>query len=123
MAENARLGESLTSNGRARLLIEAINDYAIYMLDPTGLIASWNAGAQRIKGYAEAEVLGTSFSRFYVEEDRQSGLPARALATAAREGRFEAEGWRVRKDGSRFWAHVVIDAIRGGSGELVGFAK
>jgi len=123
MAQESRLENPLTASGRARLLVEAIHDYAIYMLDPAGLVTSWNAGAQRIKGYAEAEVLGTSFSRFYVEEDRQSGLPARALATAAREGRFEAEGWRVRKDGSRFWAHVVIDAIRGGSGELVGFAK
>jgi PAS domain S-box-containing protein len=123
MAENARLEESLTSNGRARLLIEAIYDYAIYMLDPTGLITSWNAGAQRFKGYAEAEVLGTSFSRFYVEKDRAAGVPARALETAAREGRFESEGWRVRKDGSRFWAHVVIDPIRLPSGDLVGFAK
>src|ERR1700757_4464764 len=123
MAENTRLEESLTSNGRARLLIEAIYDYAIYMLDPTGLITSWNAGAQRFKGYAEAEVLGTSFSRFYVEKDRAAGVPARALETAAREGRFESEGWRVRKDGSRFWAHVVIDPIRDDAGELVGFAK
>src|ERR1700757_2946384 len=123
MAENTRLEESLTSNGRARLLIEAIYDYAIYMLDPTGLITSWNAGAQRFKGYAEAEVLGTSFSRFYVEKDRAAGVPARALETAAREGRFESEGWRVRKDGSRFWAHVVVDPIRDAQGALTGFAK
>ena len=120
MAENARLEESLTSNGRARLLIAAINDYAIYMLDPTGLITSWNAGAQRFKGYTEAEVLGTLFSRFYVEKDRAAGVPARALETAAREGRFESEGWRVRKDGSQFWAHVVIDPIRMPSGDRSG---
>src|ERR1051325_1760727 len=123
MTQRSRLESSLTASRRARLLVEAIHDYAIFMLDPAGQITSWNAGAHRIKGYSEAEVLGTSFSRCYVEEDRQSGLPARALATAAREGKFEAEGWRVRKDGSRFWAHVVIDAIRSGSGELLGFAK
>jgi PAS domain S-box-containing protein len=117
MAENTRLEDPLTSNGRARLLIEAINDYAIYMLDPTGLVTSWNSGAQRFKGYTESEVLGTSFSRFYVEEDQKAGLPARALETSAREGRFESEGWRVRKDGTRFWAHVVIDPIRTPSGK------
>src|SRR5207248_11366436 len=104
MVQKSRLENSHSASGRARLLVEAIHDNAIYMLDPAGLVISWNAGAQRIKGYTEAEVLGTSFSRFYVEEDRQSGLPARALATAARDGRFEAEGWRMRKDGSRFWA-------------------
>ena len=123
MAEENRFAESLTSSGRARLLVEAIHDYAIYMLDPTGLITSWNAGAQRFKGYRAEEVIGTSFSRFYTPEDREAGLPRRALETAAREGKFEAEGWRVRKDGTRFWAHVVIDPIRLPGGELVGFAK
>ncbi len=105
------------------MLVEAIHDYAIYMLDPAGTITSWNAGAQRFKGYAEDEVIGTSFQRFYTPEDRAAGLPARALQAAAREGKFEAEGWRIRKDGTRFWAHVVIDPIRSPAGELVGFAK
>ncbi len=123
MAENSKFEESLTSAGRARLLVEAIHDYAIYMLDPSGTITSWNTGAQRFKGYEAEEVIGTSFSRFYTPEDRESGMPGRALETAAREGKFEAEGWRVRKDGTRFWAHVVIDPIRSSGGELVGFAK
>ena len=106
-----------------RMLVESVVDYAIYMLDPTGRVLNWNAGAERAKGYTPAEIIGEHFSRFYTEEDRASGLPQRALATAEREGRFEAEGWRVRKDGSRFWALVVIDAIRRENGELVGFAK
>ncbi|HSI46637.1 MAG TPA: PAS domain S-box protein [Ideonella sp.] len=108
---------------RYRLLVEAVTDYAIYLLDTAGHVSSWNAGAQRFKGYAESEILGSHFSRFYVDEDRQKGLPARALATAEREGKFEGEGWRQRKDGSRFWAHVVIDPIRDASGALIGFAK
>jgi PAS domain S-box-containing protein len=112
-----------TDEERYRLLIEAVVDYAIYMLDPDGVIVSWNPGAQRFKGYTASEIIGCHFSRFYVEEDRKSGLPARALETAAREGKFESEGWRVRKDGSRFWAHVVIDPVRSPVGELIGFAK
>ncbi|WP_338663040.1 PAS domain S-box protein [Pararoseomonas sp. SCSIO 73927] len=104
------------------LLIQGVVDYAIYMLDPTGLVVSWNPGAERIKGYAPAEVIGTSFSRFYTEEDRAAGTPERALRTAAEEGRFTAEAWRIRKDGTRFWAMVVIDPIRRG-GVLIGFAK
>ena len=108
---------------RYRLLVESIVDYAIYMLDPQGRISSWNRGAQRFKGYTGAEIIGEHFSRFYTDEDRAAGLPARALRTAAREGRFEAEGWRVRQDGTQFWANVVIDPIRGEHGELVGFAK
>jgi PAS domain S-box-containing protein len=104
-------------------LIEAVTDYAIYMLDAEGLVTSWNPGAQRFKGYEESEILGSHFSRFYVEEDRASGLPGRALEIAKLEGRFESEGWRVRKDGTRFWASVVIDPIHAPSGELVGFAK
>lgn len=110
-------------DGRFRLLIDAVVDYAIYMLDPDGVISSWNAGARRFKGYEEAEILGQHFSRFYTEEDRFKGLPQRALDTAAREGRFEGEGWRVRKDGTRFWCHVVIDPIYDPSGRLLGFAK
>ena len=108
---------------RYRLLIGAITDYAIYMLDPAGLVASWNPGAERFKGYRAGEIIGLHFSRFYTEEDRQAGLPARALHTAATEGKFEGEGWRLRKDGTRFWAHVVIDPIRSEDGALIGFAK
>ncbi|WP_433771303.1 PAS domain S-box protein [Pseudomonas putida] len=108
---------------RFRLLVDAVVDYAIYMIDPDGIITSWNAGARRFKGYEEAEILGQHFSRFYTEEDRKAGLPQRALDTALREGRFEGEGWRVRKDGTRFWSSVVIDPIRAASGELLGFAK
>jgi len=106
-----------------RLLVQSVTDYAIYMLDLSGRVISWNAGAQRFKGYAEDEIVGQHFSCFYREEDRNSGLPATALATATREGRFEAEGWRVRKDGTRFWASVVIDPVRDGEGRLIGFAK
>lgn len=106
-----------------RMLVQGVTDYAIYMLSPSGEVTNWNAGAQRIKGYAAEDVLGTSFSRFHTPEDRAAGLPALALATAAREGRFEREGWRIRKDGSRFWAHVVIDAIHNDDGTLAGFAK
>jgi PAS domain S-box-containing protein len=109
--------------GRYRLLVNAVTDYAIYMLDPNGRITSWNPGARRLKGYEEAEILGQHFSRFYIDEDRAAGLPALALATAAKDGRFEREGWRVRKDGSRFWAHVIVDPIRNPAGELVGYAK
>jgi len=110
-------------NGRYRLLVEAIIDYAIYMLDPAGCVTSWNPGARRFKGYEEAEIIGHHFSEFYTEEDRAAGVPARALRTAAEEGCFEAEGWRVRKDGTRFWAHVMIDPIRTAEGELLGYAK
>jgi PAS domain S-box-containing protein len=111
------------SEQRFRLLVQGVQDYAIYMLDPLGHVSSWNRGAERFKGYTDAEIIGEHFSRFYTDEDRATELPARALRTAATEGRFEAEGWRMRKDGTRFWAHVIIDAIRGDHGELVGFAK
>ncbi|MBN9983014.1 hybrid sensor histidine kinase/response regulator [Rhizobium laguerreae] len=114
---------SLDEGGRFRLLVDAITDYAIYMLSPEGIVTSWNTGAQRFKGYKPSEILGEHFSRFYLEEDRAEGVPERALATAAEQGRFEGEGWRRRKDGSRFWAHVVIDPIRRPSGELIGYAK
>jgi PAS domain S-box-containing protein len=114
---------SLDDLQRYRLLIESVIDYAIFMLDPEGHVTTWNPGAARFKGYSEAEILGQHFSRFYTEPDRASGLPARALATAAHKGSFEHEGWRVRKDGTRFWANVVIDSIRAPSGELLGFAK
>src|SRR6201996_3672694 len=100
---------------RYRILVEAVTDYAIYMLDPDGFVTSWNAGAERFKGYRADEIIGSHFSRFYSEDDREAGVPARALATALSEGRFEAEGWRVRKDGLQFWASVVIDPIRSDS--------
>ena len=105
-----------------RLLVENVADYALYMLDPTGIVTSWNIGGQRIKGYAPPEILGQHFSRFYTETDRANGKPARALATAEQHGRYEEEGWRVRKDGTFFWASVIIDPIRE-NGKLVGFAK
>lgn len=114
---------SLLDEERYRLLVDAITDYAIFMLDADGRIVSWNPGAQRFKGYEAWEVLGKHFSHFYTPEDRLARLPEKALRTAASEGRFESEGWRVRKDGNRFWAHVIIDPIWGRSGELLGFAK
>ena len=112
-----------TEAKRYRLLVESISHYAIYMLDPGGTITTWNAGAQRFKGYTADEIIGQHFSRFYTEEDQKEGLPHRALETAATEGKFEQEGWRVRKDGTRLWAHVVIDPIRREDGALIGFAK
>src|SRR5215212_2675951 len=124
MATEARSDAPQTDEQRLRVLVEAVTDYAIYMLDPHGTVTSWNAGAQRFKGYTPDEILGEHFSRFYTKEDRQTDLPKRALETAAREGRFEHEGWRVRKDGTRFWAHVIIDPIRDAStGTLIGYAK
>ena len=123
MERTERFEASKSSEGRFRMLIEAITDYAIYMLDPDGTITSWNAGAKRFKGYDESEILGENFSRFYALEDRNAGLPQRALDAARRDGRFESEGWRVRKDGSRFWALAIIDPIRDSSGRLIGFAK
>jgi len=118
-----RYDSSLTEDGRYRLLVESVRDYAIYMLDPTGVVTSWNRGAVRFKGYQAPEIIGQHFSIFYTEEDKRAGLPKRALDTATREGIFENEGWRVRKDGSQFWAHVVIDPILSEDGELFGFAK
>src|SRR6201997_3418255 len=105
-----------------RLLVEGVADYALYMLDPTGIVTSWNIGGQRIKGYSPEEIVGQHFSRFYTEADRANGKPRRALKIAEEQGRYEEEGWRVRKDGTFFWASVIIDPIREG-GELVGFAK
>lgn len=113
----------LSQEDRYRLLVDAVIDYAIYMLDTTGIICSWNSGARRIKQYEEAEILGRSFSLFYTEDDRRAGLPAKALEMAATMGRFEGESWRVRKDGTRFWALVVIDPIHASDGTLIGFAK
>lgn len=105
------------------LLVQSVTDYAIYMIDPRGQVSSWNPGAERIKGYCPDEIIGQHFSCFYTDEDRRAGEPQRALETALRDGRFAKEGFRVRKDGSRFWASVVIDPIRDDRGTLLGFAK
>jgi len=105
-----------------KLFISSVSDYAIYMLSPDGIVCSWNAGAQRFKGYTEAEILGRHFSCFYTPEDRAANRPAQVLQQAA-QARFEDEGWRVRKDGTRFWASVVIDPVRDAQGTLIGFAK
>ncbi|WP_262266010.1 ATP-binding protein [Microvirga yunnanensis] len=113
----------LTGERRFQLLVDALSDYAIYLLDPQGHVISWNSGAQRCKGYTESEILGQPYAKFYTEEDQAAGEPAQALEVAARDGHHEAEGWRVRKDGSRFWASTVIDPIRDEHGALLGFAK
>jgi PAS domain S-box-containing protein len=105
------------------LLVDSIKDYAIFMLDPDGRVTSWNSGAQRIKGYRRDEILGRNFGKFYTDEDRAAGVPAQLLALAAELGRAEAEGWRVRNDGSRFWASVILDRIDDEAGRHVGFAK
>jgi PAS domain S-box-containing protein len=106
-----------------QLLVESVRDYAIYMLDPEGYVISWNAGAERLKGYRAEEIIGQHFSRFYPPEEVQRGRPQAELRTAAAEGRAEDESWRVRKDGSRFWAYVVVSAMYDPSGQLCGFAK
>ncbi len=111
------------SEQRFRLLVEGVKDYAMYMLDPSGVITSWNAGAARLKGYSADEIIGRHFSCFYTPEDRATGLPARVLEAAAGEGHYEGEGWRVRKDGGRFWAAVELNPLRDEHGELIGFAK
>lgn len=111
------------SENQFRLLVSNVTDYALYMLTPAGIIANWNAGGERIKGYSPGEIIGQSFSRFYTPADQAAGKPARALKIAEETGHYEEEGWRVRKDGSFFWASVVIDPIRDTDGSLVGFAK
>jgi PAS domain S-box-containing protein len=122
-----QLTEALTelrkSEHRFRCLVEGAADHAIFMLDPDGYITDWNSGAERVKGYREEEILGQHFSRFYTPEDQHNGLPRHTLTMAERHGSFETEGWRQRKDGSRFWADIVISAIRDETGNLVGFAK
>ncbi|GAC1551456.1 MAG: PAS domain-containing sensor histidine kinase [Beijerinckiaceae bacterium] len=119
----SKVQPTFSASNAYELLVQGVVDYAIYMLDPEGRIASWNPGAYQIKGYTHEEIIGEHFSRFYTEEDRVAGLPEQALRTAAETGRFSAEAWRVRKDGSRFWAQVVIDALRDDKGRLIGFAK
>ena len=119
-ATSAKLDDS---ERHLQLLVQGVTDYAIFMLDPSGIVVSWNTGAERIKGYRAEEIIGQHFSRFYTEQDRANGVPQRALATALREGRCELEGWRVRKNGEHFWGSVVIDPIHDDAGALVGFAK
>jgi len=118
-----KVSASISEEERYRILIDAIADHAIYMLDPNGVVTSWSSGARRLKGYEPGEIIGQHFSRFYTPEDRAAGLPDRALRIALAEGHFEAEGFRLRKDGSRFWANVVVDPIRDPAGRLIGFAK
>src|SRR6201986_2221747 len=122
LAKQPQQRDLFESERSFRLLVEGVADYALYMLDPTGVITSWNIGGQRIKGYAPDEILGQHFSRFYTETDRANGKPWRALRIAREHGRYEEEGWRVRKDGTFFWASVVIDPIHE-DGRLIGFAK
>jgi PAS domain S-box-containing protein len=124
LTERRRAEEALRqSEERLRLIIHSVKDYAIFMLDPGGVVSTWNTGAERIKGYRADEIIGQHFSRFYPEEDVRGGKCELELERASRDGRFEDEGWRIRKDGSRFWANVVITALRDGGGTIVGFAK
>ena len=118
-----RPGAGTASDDQFRLLVEAVKDYAIFLLDPQGRVVSWNAGAERIKGYTADEILGQEFTRFYEPDDIAAGLPAAMLARAAREGRSQGRGWRVRKDGGRFYAHVTVTALFDGHGQLIGYAK
>jgi PAS domain S-box-containing protein len=122
MADGTRFDTHVSAE-RFQLLVNSVTDYAIYMLDADGYVATWNPGARRFKGYEAEEIVGRHFSTFFTEEDRDRGVPAHALRTAAAEGRFEAEGWRLRKDGTRFWVNAVLDPIRDESGKLIGFAK
>jgi PAS domain S-box-containing protein len=115
--------EDFSEQQRFQLLVSSITDYAIYMIDRTGRVATWNPGAERFKGYTANEVIGQNFSIFFTPEDQEANLPQRALQMALAEGRFEAEGWRVRKDGSRFWANAILDPILDPRGNHVGFAK
>jgi PAS domain S-box-containing protein len=121
--ERAALVALRNSEERFRLLVEGVADYAIYMLDPDGKVASWNKGAERLKGYPADEILGQDFSVFFLPEDVAAGKPAEELARATAQGRTEQEAWRVRKDGSRFWAEVIVTALKDEDGKLRGFAK
>jgi PAS domain S-box-containing protein len=122
MADGTRFDIHVSAE-RFQLLVNAVTDYAIYMLDADGYVATWNPGATRFKGYEAEEIIGRHFSTFFTPEDREAGVPERALRAAAAEGRYEAEGWRVRKDGTRFWVNAVLDPIRDDAGNLIGFAK
>src|SRR5919198_3668411 len=124
--ENARVPEqmrSLEESAELRAVTDSIKDYAIFLLDSTGVILTWNTGAQRLKGYTAQEIIGQSFTRFYTDADREAGRPHWLLGIAIKEGRAEDEGWRVRKDGTRFWADVVISPVYQPNGELRGFVK
>jgi PAS domain S-box-containing protein len=121
--DRARLGDPSRNAELFRLLVESIRDYAIFVLDPDGKVLTWNPGAQAMKGYTRDEIVGKHFSKFYPDEAVRSGWPQRELAIAEKEGRFADEGWRVRKDGTTFWASVIISALRGPDGKLSGFAK
>ena len=124
LTERQLAQQSLIDSERSyRQLIESVVDYAIFQLDANGIVTTWNPGAERIKGYKAREIIGRHFSCFYTAEDQEAGVPQVALATAAREGRYEAEAFRVRKDGSRLFASVIIDPIRGDDGKIIGFAK
>ena len=121
---NSRLSDTIKHGGRVyQLMVESVRDYAIFMLDPSGYIASWNRGAERIKGYTADEIIGRHFSVFYPQSDLDAGKPALELEVAAREGRFEDEGIRLRKNGTGFWASVIITAVRDADGTLIGYAK
>ena len=122
-AQSVRPDAGLCGDERFRLLVDAVTDYAIYMLDVNGNVVSWNAGAERFKGYTASEIIGCHFSRFHTPEDLERGIPVLSLEISAEKGKFESEGWRIRKDGTRFWAHVIIDPIRDPAGELLGFAQ
>ena len=124
VSEHRQAAEELRrSEERFRLLVEGIADYAIYMLDPTGFVTSWNSGAEHIKGYGPQEIFGQHFSRFYCDQDLREGRPALALREAAAKGRFEEDGWRLRKDGSRFRANAILTSLHDQQGKLIGFAK
>jgi len=112
-----------TDESALQHLVDALTDHAIFMLDPEGRVASWNAGAERVKGYTREEILGEHFSRFFPLDARRKGLPERLLEEARVHGRVESEGWRVRKDGSRFWTMAALHAIKDAKGKLIGFAK
>ena len=122
MANSEKI-EDLDDARRLQLLVQSVVDYAIYLISPDGRVLTWNSGAEKLKGYGAEEIIGRSFTAFYTAEDRDLGIPQRALDVAGRTGRFETEGWRVRKDGTLFWALVVIDAVHSEAGELLGFAK
>jgi PAS domain S-box-containing protein len=124
VTQERRAEEALRqSEARLRLMIESVRDYAIFMLDPQGCVLTWNAGAERIKGYQADEIIGQDFSIFFTPEDLAAAKPPRELKNAAQDGRFEDEAWRIRRDGSRFWANVVISAVRDAAGGLIGFTK
>jgi len=122
-ATETTLNKLRDSERHFKLLVQSVTDYAIYMLDPEGIVASWNAGAERIKGYKPHEIMGRNYAEFFTPEDREAGIPSNALRVAAEQGRYESQGWRLRKDGTRFWVLAVIDAVRDEQGELLGFAK